>query len=268
MNKIEFLADEIFKRYGNIKRARGPFLYTASRTRLTDLYQEGGRAILGWGGGSAFTMLKNALDRGATGSYRTDFTYRLEKAVNDLFLGDHRKVYVFASKADAVSAGIMVDKEHTSVFHPWHQTEINWNTVESIVIEPPLPWTSNIFILAVKDTEANLAKMSDSVKRQIRLASPMEAAVTRSIYNLISALQTRQEKDWFIYDSVITAYWERKGPYLFPKIPMDRYDDFVLHCLDNGIVISPVYENPSIVPFGADRGVFAVLKKNPFPSEN
>ena len=96
----------------------------------------------------------------------------------------------------------------------------------------------------------------------------MEAAVTRSIYNLISAIQTRQEKDWFIYDNIINKYWERKGPYLFPKIAMDKYRDFLLHCLDLGIVISPSYENPSIVPFGADKGVFSVLKNNPFPSEN
>ncbi|MCQ2242071.1 hypothetical protein [Treponema sp.] len=268
MNKIDFLAEEVFKRYGTIKRARGPFLYTEKRVRLTDLYQEGGRAILGWGGGSAFTMLKNALDRGATGSYKTDFTHRLEKAVNELFIGDCRKVYVFSSKEDAVSAGLKFSMESTCVYHPWHQTEIDWNTVESIVIEPPLPWTPNVFLLAVKDTEENSSKLPEAIKRQIRLSSPMEAAVTRSMYNLISALQTRQEKDWFIYDNIINEYWERKGPYLFPKIPMDRYKDFVLHCLDLGIVISPVYENPSIVPFGADRGVFTVLKKNPFRSEN
>lgn len=268
MNEIEFLAEEIFKRYGTIKRARGPFLYTEKRKRLTDLYQEGGRAILGWGGSSAFTMLKNALDRGATGSYRTDFTYRLEKAVNELFIGCRRKVFVFAKKEDALLAGLKVNAESTSVYHPWYQTEVDWTSVESIVIEPPLPWTQNIFLLAVKETEENLGKIADSLKRQIRLASPMEAAVTRSIYNLISAIQTRQEKDWFIYDNIINKYWERKGPYLFPKIAMDKYRDFLLHCLDLGIVISPSYENPSIVPFGADKGVFSVLKNNPFPSEN
>ena len=83
---------------------------------------------------------------------------------------------------------------------------------------------------------------------------------------MISALNSRLEKDWFIYDNVICGYWERKGPYLFPKVPKEKYRDFVLHCLNLGIVISPVYETPSIVPFGADRGVFSALKKNPFVS--
>ena len=102
------------------------------------------------------------------------------------------------------------------------------------------------------------------LKETIKLSSPIEAAVTRSIYNLISALQTRQEKDWFIYDLTLTKYWQRKGPYLFPKIPKEFYGKFLLHCLDLGIVASPVYEQPSIVPFGADKGVFEILKKNPF----
>ena len=56
MSNIEYLAKEINSRYGNIKRARNCFLYTARGVRLTDMYQEGGRAILGWGGGSAFTI--------------------------------------------------------------------------------------------------------------------------------------------------------------------------------------------------------------------
>ena len=69
------LAQEISKKYGTVKRCRGPFLYTQKGERLTDLFQEKGRSILGWGkeGSSAFTILKNVLDRGITGSFETDF---------------------------------------------------------------------------------------------------------------------------------------------------------------------------------------------------
>ena len=61
--ELEVFASEISKRFGNVKRARGCFLYTEKGVRLTDLFQEGGRAILGWGGNSAFTVLKNVLSR-------------------------------------------------------------------------------------------------------------------------------------------------------------------------------------------------------------
>ena len=102
------------------------------------------------------------------------------------------------------------------------------------------------------------------VRNAIKLPFALEVAVTRSIYNLIKALQVRQEKDWFIYDPVLTKYWNREGPYLFPKVAQDNYKDFALHCLACGILISPEYNQPSIVPFGADHGVFTKLKNSPF----
>ena len=47
-----------------------------------------------------------------------------------------------------------------------------------------------------------------------------------------------------------------------------EYGEFMLHCLDCGIVISPDYNVPSIVPFGADKGVFTALKNAPFGEKN
>ena len=257
------LAAQITTLYGVIKRARGCFLYTQKGVRLTDLYQEGGRAILGWGGSSAFTVLKNVLSRGITGSFDTDFTPRadgsqksqLAKAVSELLASD-RAVYVCASKQSALKAALSVAPQSTSVYRPWTEG-VDWKTVSAVIIEPPLAWTPQFWLLAVQKDCACGAE-------SVRLGAPLCAAITRSLYNLIAALQTRQEKDWFVYDKVLTQYWTRKGPYLFPKVPQAQYADFVRHCLQNELVISPYYEQPSIVPFGADVGVFRKLQKNPF----
>lgn len=267
MNETDFLAEAVFLRYGNVKRARGPFLYTQKGRRLTDLYQENGRAILGWGGSSAFTMLKNALDRGATGSFKTCFSGRLEKAVNSLFnsslfFGAHRCIFLFSHRQDCLSCALSISPHSTLFWKPW-AAQVDFDSIDCIMLEPPLPWTSGIFILAVKDNLAH--ENPGAFKRNIKLPSPVEAAVARSLYNLIAALQERQEKDWFIYDKAVVPYWERTGPYLHPKVPQERYREFLIHCLDLGIVISPVYEQPSIVPFGADKGVLEILRKKPFP---
>ncbi|MGN0728840.1 hypothetical protein [Treponema sp.] len=263
MNEVDFLTEEIFLRYGNIKRARGPFLYTESGKRLTDLYQENGRAVLGWGGASAFTVMKNVLDRGATGSFRTSFSGRLEKSVNELFPGEARRIFIFAKKSESLSAAVKISPRNTFFWKPWSDAEFDFSSADCIVFEPPFPWTSGIFILAAKKNIPETVLL-DSVSESIKLPSPIEAGVTRSVYNLISALKTRQEKDWFIYDLFLAKYWQRKGPYLYPKIPREHYKAFLIHCLELGIVASPVYEQPSIVPFGADKGVFEILKKNPF----
>lgn len=265
MNNAIQLASEITARYGVIKRARGCFLYTAKGVRLTDLYQEGGRAILGWGGASAFTVLKNVLSRGITGSYDTDFTPRadgsvhsqLSRAVNAL-LASGRIVRIFSSRASALQAALQVSADGTSFYRPW-ASDVDWSRVVSVIIEPPLAWCASIWLVAFRADDARAQMVQGE-----RLAAPLCAAVTRSIYDLVRALSERQEKDWFIYDTVLTKYWTRRGPYLFPTVEEERYADFAAHCLDRAIVVSPSYNQPSIVPFGADRGVFRTLEREPF----
>ena len=60
---------------------------------------------------------------------------------------------------------------------------------------------------------------------------------------------------------------EELRPFLNSKVPQEVYPLFVRHCLEQEIVISPLYEKPSIVPYGADKGVFRKLERNPFTWE-
>ena len=271
-SRTEFLSDEIHRRYGSIRRARGSFLYTAKNVRLTDLYQENGRAILGWGGSSAFTIMKNVLNRGISGSYRTDFSHRLEKSVCDLF-GSNKKILCFTAKKDAEeAAGRLCDGKIIS-YRPWESEKSDVESAGALIFEPPLPWAQELFILALNNGNEISEKWEKisaetGITRTI-LPPPMEAAYTRAVYNLIQELKERKEKDFFIYDREIAPYWTRKGPYLYPKKELfteESYADFVLHCLDNTIVINPSLDGASIVPFGADRGVFSSLLKNPWKS--
>ena len=259
MDEKDVLDYALYERYGAVKRARGPFLYTQKSVRLVDLYQEDGRAILGWGGCSAYTMLKNTLSRGLTVSFKTDYFARLEKAVCQL-LDSPRRIALFNSKEEALRQALEIDREGVSVWMPWDPASVSWKSTPCIVIEPPLAWCSCPVILAVSED----AVPKDYGCRSLVVAPPLLAAMTRSLYDVHSAVKVRKEKDWFLYDTVLNRYFTRKGPYLYPTVPAERYRDFVMHCLDNGIVINPYYNHKSIVPFGADKGVFSSLKKNPF----
>jgi hypothetical protein len=259
MLPVDFLSSEITLRYGTIQRARGCFLYTRKGVRLTDMYQEGGRAVLGWGGSSAFTMFKDTLSRGLTGSFDTDYAPRITKAVCDLLAGE-RIVYISRDRNEALKTALLFSKDSTSFWRPWNQEGIDWNNVDAVIVAPPLPWTPDLYFTAVKPDCVSLPEAAASA----RIPAPLAAAAARSIYNMIDALQYREEKDWFIYDTVLTRYFTRRGPYLYPKVSEENYGAFILHCLDCGIVISPDYNVPSIVPFGADKGVFGKLKNSPF----
>lgn len=258
MTKVEQFAQKIFEKYGYIKRARGPYLYTEKGVRLTDLFQENGRAILGWGGDSAFTMFKNSLNRGFTGSFRTSSSYRLKKAVSQILFSE-RKIFVYFKKEDAVKTARDFFGKDVVEYRPWTENAERAIHSDAVIFEPCLPWTEGIYILAVKSELT-----ADTDVPQEKLPAPLEEAVARSVYNLISAIQNRCEKDWFIFDQTIVKYWQRKGPYLFSKIPEEKYDSFVDHCLSLGLCINPEYKSASIIPFGADKGAFNALKKNPF----
>lgn len=255
------LSEEIFSRYGNIKRQRGHFLYTEKGKRLCDLYREDGRAFLGYRETSAWTMFKNALGRGVTGSYRTSENYRLGKAVSEL-LDSERTLYIFNDLEKALLFSAAFSTDSFAVYKPW-----NWEGIESysgkkiVLFEPVLSWPEGIFILAV---EKSLAENSaENIKKvnvtETILNAPMIAGISRSVYDLIGAIQNLSEKDFFKYDKFLTKYWTRKGPWLFPKVEKSEYDSFVLKCLDAALVVNPNYDRPSIVPFGIDKGSFKNL---------
>jgi hypothetical protein len=262
MTKSDFY-NELYKHFGPVTRARGCFLYTKKGVRVTDLFQENGRAILGWEGGSAFTHFKNVLSRGQTGSFITEdqnHPSRLTRAISEL-TDSERCVFAFSDKMSALKVGLAISSESTTFYKPWAE-EQNVSEADCALIVPPLPWTDTIYLLAVKKEKC--PPSAAPLPGSITLPFALETAITRAIYNLIAALQERQEKDWFIYDTVLTKYWERRGPYLYPKVPAEHYDNFVLHCLKLGIAINPDHNGTSLVPFGADRGVFTKLKNTPF----
>lgn len=244
--KLDRYYSEIYKRYGNVTRARGCFLYTQKNVRLTDLNQEGGRAILGWDS-SAYTAFKNLLSKGLAGSFISASEGRLQKAVSELF-SSKRKTFLYSHKKDAMQGALMLDPKSVSVYKPFNG--VDYSSIKNIIFAPPLPWTNNFFVLATNDLDAELPSEAFS--------PALLGAAARAIYDLIAALKNRQEKDFFIYDKVLTKYFERKACWLRPKIPQEKYDDFVLACLDAGVAINPDYNSDSIVPFGADKGV---LKK-------
>ena len=150
MNKSE-LFYELHERYGAVTRARGAFLYTKKGVRLTDLYQEAGRAILGWEGGNSFTIFKNILSRGQTGSFICEDSngYRLQKAVSELFASD-RTIFCFNSLKDAFNAGAILCPEGTNVYRPWNimNEKIRISETPGLILTPPLPWAETIFIYA------------------------------------------------------------------------------------------------------------------------
>lgn len=234
---------EILNAFGTIKRARGCYLYTEKGVRITDMYQEEGRAILGWKHGNAMQFFKNTFDRGVLGNFFTDYSRQFEKAVKALF--------PFANEVRLfTTTRLPTDVSSLPLWKPWAKKDVSVDA-DAFVFYPPFPWTGAV-VAVYKSTynQASFGAIPDSDD----VPSPLLAAISRGIYDLISELPERTETDFAKFDKFIKPYFNRVGPYLLPKISESEYDLFFQKTLKNGILISPNYKTPSIIPYGANLG--------------
>lgn len=314
-----WLKDEIKKRYGNVKRARGIYLYTEKSVRLTDCFLDGGRAILGHGGGKAKTAFKDCFERGANGFYDSGLLPAFEKAVKQLLPRNFTTIRLYTEKtaapleeisfslessrekADAAleqisyslessreKAGAALEQTSFSLessqkkaepvlWRPWleisgksteqptgypkiqivHNVEGDFPAIVKIV--PPFPYATELCVYAF--STACGEEMLQNLPKNDIVPAPLLAAFTRGFYDLKIALGTYTENDFKANSKVFEPFFIRNQCYLFPKIPEEKYKDFVLKCLDIGIVISPDYNVPSIMPWRANPGDLKKISK-------
>lgn len=278
-----WLKDEIKKRYGNVKRARGIYLYTEKSVRLTDCFLDGGRAILGHGGGKAKTAFKDCFERGANGFYDSGLLSAFEKAVKQLLPRNFTTIRLYTEKRAApleeISFSLESSREKADavLWRPW--LEISGKSTEQptgypkiqivhnvdgdfpaiVKIVPPFPYATELCVYAF--STACGEEMLQNLPKNDIVPAPLLAAFTRGFYDLKIALGTYTENDFKANSKVFEPFFIRNQCYLFPKISEEKYKDFVLKCLDIGIVISPDYNVPSIMPWRANPGDLKKISK-------
>ena len=324
------LAAEIQKRYGNVRRARGCYLYTEKGVRLTDCFLDSGRALLGWDGGKARTVFKDTLERGATGAYCGGYESRLATAVRHLLPREYTEIRWYygdcasgsansatcavsggsvlcgsadgasagsafhaGGSADAASAGAAfgasggaaLGVRDAVLWRPWLDicaestpkptrypeiTIIHPGAERPAIIRlvPPYPWATTLCIYAFRAkpeqgatsaTGANAAQLAPTLQNanippSDVVPAPLLAAYARAFCDLKTALGTFGENDFKCFAKQLSPLFDRRACWLFPKIPRADYDTFALRCLDAGIVVSPDYDTPSIIPWRANKG--------------
>lgn len=295
-----WLKNEIKKRYGNVKRARGIYLYTEKGVRLTDCYLDGGRGILGHGGGKAKTAFKDCFERGANGFYDSGLIPAFEKSVKKLLPAEYTEIRLYSEKTAAMLGGTSVSLESTQkkagavseqtscvlesspkkanpvLWRPWldftgkiteqptgyPKIEVVYNLTGNfpaiVKIVPPFTYATDICVYAFSEKSyKNLAELPQNDV----VPSPLLAAYTRGFYDLLNSFSLFTENHFKANSKVLEPFFTRNQCYLFPKIPETQYKDFVLKCLDAGIVISPDYNEPSIMPWRANPGDIKKISK-------
>ena len=278
-----WLKNEIKKRYGNVKRARGIYLYTEKGVRLTDCYLDGGRGILGHGGGKAKTAFKDCFERGANGFYDSGLLPAFEKSVKKLLPAEYTEIRLYSEKTAAMlgktsfSLDGASEKADPVLWRPWldfagkiteqptgyPKIEIVYNLTGDfpaiVKIVPPFTYATDISVYAFSN--ACCEEMLQNLPENDVVPSPLLAAYTRGFYDLLNSFSLFTENHFKANSKALEPYFTRNQCYLFPKIPETQYKDFVLKCLDAGIVISPDYNEPSIMPWRANPGDIKKISK-------
>lgn len=251
--------EEFVKRYGTVSRARGCYLYTQKGVRITDLYLDGGRAILGrsCSASRAFKVFKNTIDRGQTGLFPNMYETRFEKAALSLLKGFAHARW-FASEESLSHAVLESPWITAALWRPWNGRDDELIEADAVAVCIPFALCGSGYAVLFKDKNGALPPSSDE-------CSPaLLNAASRALYDLAHELPLRGEEDFALFDSVLARYFTRHGAYLVPKVGENRYREFFLHCLDCALLLPPVCALPAIVPVGASLGDFSQLKRAVF----
>ena len=272
---------EIRKRYGNVRRARGYYLYTEKNARLLDLWLDGGKAILGRRTGQANLVCKQFLDKGLIGFLPTKADVQLRRAL-DALLPNYPVIrwYETQDKAERIAASVMPAGQNGAVQPlpvwrpfldpaPASQEPI----VDSIMlVTPAYPVPCSIIAADSRFEERlppsdvlfpplaySLARAFFDLKRKMQelqlkeinienghhsKAAGRSARVSHTIVKKRQAVLNRKAEA----ERLIPSVWTQKGWYLFPHIPEAEYSAFFLQALDAHVLISPEYGTPSILP--------------------
>ncbi len=269
---------EIRKRYGNVRRARGYYLYTEKNVRLLDLWLDGGTAILGRRTGQANLVCKQFLDKGLTGFLPTKADAQLRRALEAL-LPDYPVIrwYATREKAEQIAGPALQSypKEAAQPLPVWRpflgidtgSGNAAAEAVPIMLVMPAYPVPCGI-IAACSRFEASLppsdalfpplayslARAFFDLKRNIdeEHAEPVQNCgaagrserISRTIAKRRQAVLNRKAEA----ERLLPSVWTQKGWYLFPHIPEAEYPALFMQALDARVLISPEYGTPSILP--------------------
>lgn len=286
----EFFRDgaELLRSLPAVRRARGFRLYTDGGRRLTDLWQAGGRAVLGHTPAGVLKELKNAASRGLFAPFPGCYEGRLAKALSRLFPGMAIRLYSSeASLRRALTrAGYGDDAPFPDPAFPSFRpasAPALWRpflddrppakpapgdegnagpqpdaAARILVPVLPLPWAGVPCALAVDKTlEAAFPASGQDLVSPVVLA-----AAARSVWDLIAALPEWKGRRFpRIRKALARGLWRRRGIYLTlaDAAGEEAYAALFRRFLEAGFLPPPSPRYPLILPGELSPGEEAAL---------
>jgi hypothetical protein len=250
-------------RIPRVRRARGYRLYDGSGKRYLDLYQNGGAAILGHRSAGTVREMKDALSRGLACGLPSPSLGRIVKNIRKFF-PSYACVRIYSCLHRALEAasfylGARVSPDE--IFdpavdpHPRYSYPVGlWRPFlpfgegplpEVLIPVLPLFGLESFAALCFRSVPDREVPESDHVSPYL-LAGTLEALAELSRFQCADEVMKAAVED--------APQWERRGRYLKALFPRSEYPAVFQAFLDAGVLLSPFYPGPSILPTEASAG--------------
>ena len=253
---------ELLRLLPGVLRARDFHLYTEGGRRLTDLWLEGGKAILGHKPPKVLVELKSSAERGLFCSFPHPLEWRFLKALGIFFPGFAFRLYADEGSRDRVLKDAGLPEKEISVWRPFLEPDTPCS-----VFKPVLPWPQGPSVLV-------LAKSMEASFPPGDLVPPvLLAPAERALYNLAAELKARAPNRGcprypkidkiFNIQKQKNSFWRRRGIYLFaePEMDTEKYRELFLSFLENDFLLPPSPLEPLILPGAMSDGEESKLAK-------
>ena len=255
-----------------IKRARGYRLYDYRGKRYLDLWQNGGLAILGHRFESLTRELKSVLSRGLIFDLPSIYGQRLIQELQKRYSG-FNAIHICSTFEQALrilSRALGQNITETDICDPakgesgpvaYDRPFLGSKTVGLKPLDSDVGKTEGSSIKALLPLVPFRIGASPVIlclrggvrgKEEVRVISPLLlAGLLRSIHSLMRFIPP----PWFVEPLFGDhAEWIQRGPYVIPRFEFKLYDEVFRSFLSEGILLSPRYEEPSILPGEASEG--------------
>jgi hypothetical protein len=240
--------------------------------RLVDLWQYGGRAILGHNPPGLLRAIKNNGERGLFTPLPHFAEDRLHRALSALFPGRSFQLYdgeAFLRRAlDA--AGFENPAQDLLLWRPFMDKETQAALESAPVLLPVLPCPFPGALAVIAYDPAKAGNLPEKLPPSQLLSPVTLLAAARCIYDLLAAPERGNPRlpktDRALQKS---AVWKRRGIYLYyipakhDKEPVDEgdknYAALFRHFLEGGFLLPPSPEEPAILPGELSPGEDAKL---------
>jgi hypothetical protein len=243
-----------------IRRARGWRLYAENGRRFLDLWSDGGRSAAGRRTGNQGRLAKELLDRGLVSGLPSFWEDRLRKELAS-WMPAYSRFLFFSTEFEVLSLledfGLSAGRARP--FGSWLGDDAGAGA-DLVLVTLPLAPAWSFAVLALKE-----GRMAGELPDPQPLATIKLALGARALSEFRRFEREIGEPHWARMDRYISGLFERKGPWLIPRYAADAHAQFFDACLASGILISPCYGEPSIIPGEFEDGEVAALGKLPRP---